>query len=140
MSNAEKTKVRILRRASGKLQSEVRPIVLEYKERRKKKKRAVEDETDQKYSEGVEAVQPLEGGLLRVARRSTKALSEGLDTYAQGRRRSAKEKKDGAIQDFIDNSAKAASASMKEASEVPVDIAESLGAKSYRKQMRKNLR
>ncbi len=140
MSKAEKMKVRILRRSRGKLHSEVQPIVLEYKERRKKKKKAVEDEEAEKYSEGLEDAQRLEGDLLRVARRSTKALSKGMDKYEQERNRSAKEKKDGAIEDFVDNSAKAASSYMKEASEIPVDIAESLGTKSYRKPVRKNLR
>ncbi len=140
MSKAEKMKLRVLRRSRGKLHSEVQPIVLEYKERRKKKKKAVEDEEAEKYSEGLEDAQRLEGDLLRVARRSTKALSKGMDKYEQERNRSAKEKKDGAIEDFVDNSAKAASAYMKEASEIPVDIAESLGTKSYRKPVRKNLR
>jgi hypothetical protein len=139
MSEAENRKVIVLRRTRGGLQSELRPIVIEYKKRRKKKRRAVEDD-DERYSEGLESVQRVEGNLVRVAKRSAKALSKGLDTYEQKRNRSAKEKKDGAIEDFVDNSAKAASTFMKEASEIPVDIAEALGGRSYRRQARKNLR
>jgi hypothetical protein len=139
MSEAENRKVIVLRRTPGGLQAEIRPIVIEYKKRRKTKRRAEEDE-DERYSEGLEDVQRLEGNLVRVAKRSARAFSKGIDTYEQERDRSAKEKKDGAIEDFVHNSAKAASASMKEASEIPVDIAEALGSRSYRRQARKNLR
>jgi|SRR5688572_28648877 len=138
MSETENRKVLVLRRTRGGLQSEVQPIVIEYKKRRKKK--AVEGEGEERYSEGLEDVQRLEGNLVRVAKRSTKAFSKGINTYETERNRSAKEKKDGAIEDFVDNSAKATSAFMKEASEIPVDIAETLGDRSYRKRTRKNLR
>lgn len=140
MSEAENRKVIVLRRTRGGLQSEVRPIVIEYKKRRRKKRQAAEDDGEERYSEGLEDVQRLEGNLVRVAKRSARVFSKGIDTYEQERDRSAKEKKDGVIEDFFHNSAKAASASMKEASEIPVDIAEALGGRSYRKQARKNLR
>src|SRR5688572_10220256 len=139
MSEAENRKVIVLSRTPGGLQSEIRPILIGYKKRRKTKRRVEEDE-DERYSEGLEDVQRLEGNLVRVAKRSARAFSTGIDTYEQERDRSAKEKKDGAIEDFVHNSAKAASASMKEASEIPVDIAEALGDRSYRKRTRKSLR
>lgn len=139
MSEAENKKVIVLRRTRDGLQSEIRPILIDYKKRLKKKRQA-SDNGKKRYSEGLEDVQRLEGDLLRVAKRSTKAFSKGMDTYEKERNRSAKEKKDGALEDFVHNSAKAASASMKEASEIPVDIAESLGGRSYRKQARKSLR
>src|SRR5688572_5051206 len=139
MSEAENRKVIVLRRTRSGLQSELRPIVIEYKKRRKNKRQSVEDD-DERYSEGLEDVQRLEGNLVRVAKRSTRVLSKGIDTYEQERDRSAKEKKDGALEDFVHNSAKAASASMKEASELPVDIAEALGDRSYRRRTRKSLR
>jgi hypothetical protein len=137
MREAENRKVIVLRRTRSGLQSELRPIVIEYKKRRKG--RAVEDD-DEKYSEGLEDVQRLEGNLVRVAKRSARAFSKGIDTYEQERDRSAKDKKDGALEDFVHNSAKAASASMKEASEIPVDLTEALGGRSYRRQARKSLR
>jgi len=123
----------------GTLQSEAQPIVLEYK-KRKKKKRTLEDEKEIRYSKDLKDVQKLEGNILRITKRSTHALSKGIDTYERERDNSAKEKKDGAVEDFVDNSAKAANTYMKEVSEIPMDIAETFGEKSYRKQTRKNLR
>lgn len=139
MTETEKKKVLVLRRSNGKLQSNVQPIVIEYKDR-KKKKRAVGDEDKEKYSEGLEDIQRMEGDVMRVAQRSAKAFSKGIDTYEQERKRSAKEKKDGAVEDFVHNSAKAASVYMKEASEIPVDIAESLNTEAYQKRLRQSLR
>jgi hypothetical protein len=138
MSEVEKKKLTVLSHSRGTLQSEVRPIVLQYKKR--KKKGGIEDDDEEKYSKGLKDVQQLEGNILRVTKRSTNALSKGIDTYEHERNLSAKEKKDGVIEDFVDNSAKAVSASMKEVSEIPVDIAESLKVTSFRKRARKNLR
>ncbi len=140
MNEVEKKKLTVLSRARGALQSEVKPIVLEYNKRKKKKKRAINDEEEEKYSKGLEDIQQLEGNILRVTKRSTNALSKGIDTYEHERNISAKEKKDGVIEDFVDNSAKAVSASMKEVNELPIDIVESLNIKSNRKRARKNLR
>jgi hypothetical protein len=139
MAETNKNKVRVLRRSRGKLQSEVQPIVLEYKERKKKRGAGADEETE-KYSEGLEDVQRLEGDMVRVAQRASRALSKGIDTYENERKRSAKEKTDGAVEDFVHNSAKATSAFMKEASEIPIDLAESVNTKSYRKRLRESLR
>jgi hypothetical protein len=139
MSEAKSDKPRVYRRTGGKLQSEVKPIILEYKGREKKSKPQPEEGKEQ-YSEGLEDVQVLEGNMVRIAQRAARAASKGLDTYEQERQRSAKEKTDGAIEDFFNNSAKAVSASLKEASDIPVDIVESINTESYRKQLRKNLR
>jgi len=138
MAESEKKKVLLLRRSSGKLQPALQPIVLEYKER-KKKARVEGESTEPKYSEGLEDVQRTEGDVMRVAQRSARALSKSLDTYEQERKRSAKEKRDGAIEDFPHNSAKAVSTYMKEMSDVPMDIAESLDTASYRKRLRDSL-
>ncbi len=138
MAQSEKKKVLVMRRSGGKLQPGLQPIVLEYKERKKKTKAEGETE-EERYSEGLEDVQRMEGDVMRVAQRSARALSKSLDTYDQERKRSAKEKKDGAIEDFAHNSAKAASTYMKEISEIPMDIAESLDTSSYRKRLRDSL-
>lgn len=139
MSESKTDKPRVLHRTGGKLQAEMKPIILEYKGRKKKSKPKAE-EGQAKYSEGLEDVQVLEGNMIRIAQRAAKAASKGLDTYEQERQRSAKEKTDGAIEDFFNNSAKATSAYLKEASDIPVDVVESLNTESYRKRMRKNLR
>jgi hypothetical protein len=139
MSESKSDKPRVLRRTGGKLQAEVEPIILEYKGRKKKRKPKPEDGQEQ-YTEGLDDVQVLEGNMVRIAQRAARAASKGLDTYEQERQRSAKEKTDGAIEDFFNNSAKAVSVSMKEASDIPVDIVESINTESYRKRLRKNLR
>lgn len=140
MAEPEKKKVLVMRRSSsGKLKPGLQPIVLEYRERRRKTRVAGEND-EPRYSEGLEDVQRAEGDVMRVAQRSARALSKSLDTYEQERRRSAKEKRDGAIEDFPHNSAKAVSTYMKEMSDVPLDIAESLDTSSYRKRLRENLR
>lgn len=140
MSESQNDKPRVLRRSGGKLQADMKPIVLEYKSRKKKSKTRTEDESPKKYSEGLEDIQVLEGDVIHIIQRAAKAASKGIDTYEHERQKSAKEKTDGAIEDFFNNSAKATSAYLKEASEIPVDIAESMNTKSYRKRLRKNLR
>lgn len=138
MAESEKKKVLLLHRSHGKLQAELKPIVLEYKSNKKKKKDNGDKQKEQ-YSEGLEDVQRFEGDAVRLAQKSAKAFSKSLDTYEQERKRSAKEKKDGAIEDFVHNSAKATSTYMKEASEIPIDLAESLNTGSYRKRLRDSL-
>jgi hypothetical protein len=139
MNRVQKKEQTALRLHRGKLQSEMRQIVLEYK-KGKKRKKVIEDEPKEKYSRDLEDIQQFEGNLLRLTKRSANALSKGLDTYERERKRSTKAKRDGAIEDFVDNSAKAANTYMKEVSEIPIDIAESLKIKPVRKRMRKNLR
>jgi hypothetical protein len=139
MSESKSEKPRVLRRTNGKLQNEMKPIVLEYKGR-KKKSAAKENDGQEKYSDGLEDIQVLEGDMMRVAQRVARAASKGLDTYEHERQKSAKEKTDGAIEDFFHNSAKAASATLKEASEIPVDLVDSINKESYRKRLRENLR
>ena len=140
MSESKSDKPRVLTRVRGKLQSEMKPIVLEYKTRKKKKTTDEEDEGQEKYSDGLKDIQVLEGDMMRVAQRAARAASKGIDTYEEERQRSAKEKTDGAIEDFFNNSAKATSAYLKEASEIPLDLVESINTESYRKRLRKNLR
>lgn len=139
MSESTNEGPRVFKKIGGKLQLEIKPIVLDFKGRRKKvKTEGIEDQ--EQYSEGLEDIQVLEGDVMRVAQRSIKALSKGIDTYEEERKKSAKEKTDGAIEDFLNNSAKATSAYLKEASEIPVDMAEAMDKGSYRKRLRKSLR
>ena len=141
MNESKADKPRVLRRTGGKLQSDMKPIVLEYKGRKKKTKETkAEDNGKEKYTEGLEDVQVLEGNMVRIAQRAAKAASKGLYTYEHERQKSAKEKTDGAIEDFFNNSAKATSAYLKEASDIPIDVVESINTESYRKRLRKNLK
>ena len=139
MSESGNNKPRVLRRSGGKLQPDIQPIVLEFKGRNKKSEPKA-DEVQEKYSAGLEEVQVLEGNVLRVAQRAVKAFSKGIDTYEHERQKSAGGKTDGAIEDFFQNSAKATSVYLKEASEIPVDLVESINTESYRRVLRKGLR
>ncbi len=139
MTEDENNKVRLLRLSRGKSQPELQPIVLEYKKRGKKSKNDGEG-AKVKYSKGLEDVQRLEGDVVRIAQKATKALSKGIDTYEREREQSSKDKTDGAIEDYFQNSAKAASTYLKEASDIPVDLVESVNKTSYRKRLRRSLR
>jgi hypothetical protein len=141
MPETDEKKVRVLRRSRGKLESDIRPIVLEYRERKKKKRdRRTDEDEGEKYSDSLKDVQRLERNSMRVAQRASRAVAKGIDTYETERKRSAREKTDGAIEDFAHNSAKATSTFLKEASEIPLDLADSLDTKTYRKRLRSRLR
>ena len=143
MSEEEKTRVRTVNRDTGSSEPAVKPIVLEYKKLKKKKQTAAAESGDdrkEKYSKGLEDIQRFEGNVVRITQKAAKALSKGVDVYEKEREKSAQEKTDGAIEDFINNSAKATSAYLKEASDIPIDLAESVSTESYRKRLRKNLR
>ena len=139
MTESKNLKPRLLRRTGGKLQSDMKPIVLEHKSRKKKSETKPEDGKE-KYTEGLEDVQVMEGNMIHIAQRVAKAASKGIDTYEQERQKSAKEKTDGAIEDFFNNSAKATSALLKEASDIPLDLVDSMNTESYRKRLRRNLK
>jgi hypothetical protein len=139
MTEVERKKVRVLHRADGELQSDVRPIVLNYK-KRKKTKTAGATAKKPKYSRGLEDVQRLGTDSVHIAQTASKALTKGLEAYERESQKSARAKRDGAIEDFINNAAKANSAYLKEASDIPVDIAESFSRTRTGKSLRKSLR
>ena len=134
----EVKKPRLFHRVRGDLKRGLEPIVIEY-ESDDEDDATVREDSEQ-YSEGLEDVQQLEADLVRVARRASNAVSKGIETYDDERSRSAKEKKDGAIEDFPHNSAKALSESLKEASEIPLDVADAITTKNYRKRLRRSLK
>jgi len=118
--------------------TKVKPIILEYTPKEAKKDSGSKSKA--KYSKRLEDVQTMEADILRVSQKAAKALSKGIDTYQTEREKSAEEKTDGAIEDFMHNSAKAMSASLKEASDIPVDIADSISSDANRKRLRRTLR
>src|SRR5688572_30799063 len=122
----EPLKPRVFRRTRGQLQPGLRPIVLEYVRDDESDDTEQDRERGEEYSEGLADIQQAEADFVRVARRATQAVAKGIDTYDQERRTSAKSKKDGAVEDFPHNSAKAMSAALKEASELPLDVADAI--------------
>lgn len=139
MSEDETEEVRTLRRTHGLFENDTRPIVLEYR-KRKQKIEGRDAEGKERYSPRLADIQRAEGAVMRVTQKAAKALAKGIDTYEHERQRSSEKKRDGSIEDFVVNSAKAASASLKEASDIPVDLAESVNRRSYRKRPRKSPR
>jgi hypothetical protein len=139
MTEEDKNPVPPMPSSDDQRQAGMHPIVLDYK-KRKKKTKGNGDVAQAKYSKGLEDIQILEGNLVRIAQRASKAVFKGVDTYERERKQSSKEKKDGAIEDFVYNSAKAASEFLKESSEIPVDLADSVNTKTYRKRLRRGLR
>jgi hypothetical protein len=137
MSEVESNKAQAQPMSGSNLPGESQPIVIEFK---KSKKKQEGKNGKPKYTSGLKDVQVLEGNLMKVARKATKALATGVDTYDRERQKSARSKTDGAIDDFFYNSAKAASASVKEAADIPVDLIESVNKTPMRKRLRKRLK
>jgi transketolase len=117
--------------AVSELRATGKPIVLDYKPKKKKNK---------KYSGGLGDWQRVEGRLSRINKRITEAVAQGASTYEKERKKSAGKKKDGAIREFIPNMGEAMSASLQEVSSVPADIAAAVNTKGSRRLLRNQLR
>lgn len=139
----EKVTPIVLKRSKNKSGDSLRPIVVDYSSRKKKRKEsedAVGGEPKPEYSSNLKDLQEVEGDLVSIARRASESVTKGLDTYDKARKKSARLKKDGAIEDFPHNATKAISAGLKEASEIPVDVVDAVLTRNIRKQIRRNLR
>jgi hypothetical protein len=134
------SKPRVFRRTHGQLEPGLHPIVIEYQSRREKRANTQAEAKTERYSSGLEDIQQAEADLVRVMRRATRAVAQGVETYDREREKSAKTKTDGAIEDFPHNSAKALSETLKEASEIPVDVADAITTQNYRRRLRRNLK
>lgn len=109
------------------------PIVLDLKKKKKKKSK-------RRYSKGLEEVQEVERHLTRSMHRLARATEQGMADYRKRRAKSAEEKKDGAIKDFIPNSGAALSRTLKEISPLPDDLAKAMDTKRNRRRLRRQLR
>ena len=138
--SADISKPRVYRRSHGHLEAGLRPIVLEMPSRREKRAKTKKEPKAERYTRGLADIQQAEADLLSVMRRATRAIAHGVDTYEREREKSAAMKIDGAIEDFPHNSAKALSETIKEASEIPVDVADAITTQNYRRQLRRNLK
>jgi hypothetical protein len=140
MSQDENSTGNIFDHSADQPEGATRPIVLKLKKGGKKRKKDEGGEKKVKYSRGLKDIQKFEGSMVGIARKATSALSKGVEVYDIEREKSSREKTDGAIEDFIHNTAKASSASLKEAADIPIDMAEAISPISYRKRLRRNLR
>ncbi len=136
---AEKAVNDALHQVPSQPEATVRPIVFEYKKAKKKKAKSASASTP-KYSRELEDIQVVSGDWVRATHKAVSALAKAIDAYDHERVQSAAEKKDGAIEDFPYNAGKAVSVWMKEASDIPLDVAESTKRRSYSKRVRKSLR
>ncbi len=109
-----------------------RPIVLEYKRSKKKKK--------QGYSKRFGDVQRTEAKLAKATEKAARAVAKGAEVYNDARKKSASNKRDGALRDFGPNLAEGLSESLRVASSIPVDVADALNTKSSRRLLRSQYR
>jgi hypothetical protein len=112
-------------------QERLRPIVLSIKKKKKRKRR---------YSKGLKEIQRMERHLTRSADRMARATEKGIKTYRKLSTKSARQKKDGAILDFIPNSGIALSRSLRIASTIPYDISQAMDTPQNRKRLKRQLR
>jgi len=130
-----------LRQSESGLEPDPKPIVLNYKKWKKQSSKKAETDTDKpRYTKGLADVQKMEGDAVQIAQTAARALSMSLDTYHEARQKSAKKKTDGALEDFIHNTAKATSTFLKETSDIPVEVADSISRSNMRKNLRKGIR
>ena len=140
MSEDEKIPESLIDRSANEPEGAMKPIVLKLKESSKKSKKKDVGDKKAKYSRGLKDIQEFEGNMVVIAKKASKALSKGVDVYDREREQSSREKMDGAIEDYLHNTAKASSAALKESADIPMDIAEAISPVSYRKRLRRGLR
>jgi hypothetical protein len=73
----------------------------------------------------LRSVQEIDEGLNKTALKITKAVQQGLETYAEARKESS-EKKDGAFHDVIENHSKALRKALPIAAEAPADLLDAI--------------
>jgi uncharacterized protein YdaT len=79
-----------------------------------------------KYSNSAtRSIQELDEGLTKTAQKITKAVQEGLDSYASARKESSS-KKDGAFHDVLQNHSKALRKALPIAAEAPADLLDAI--------------
>jgi hypothetical protein len=139
MSADDNQPVRVSDPSVAEVKQGPKPIILNYTKWKKKGNNKVK-EGKPKYSKGLKDIQCLECDVVHIAETGAMAFSKSINTYLEERGRSARKKKDGAIKDFLHNSAKATSTYMKETSDIPIDVADSLSKFTFRKNLRKGMR
>lgn len=133
-------KPKVYRRTGKRPATDQAPLTYEFRRSKGKSGGSLEQKPRKKYSAELEDIQQAHGDVVRIAHRTARAVYEGIDQYERALEKSAQAKKDGALKDFPQNSAKALSHSLKEVSVIPVDIADAVTRVNYRKRARRNLR
>lgn len=89
-----------------------------------------------KYSRGLRDIQRFDRGLAKASRKINEAVAEGLNKYLKDSDKSARKRRDGAIQDALENWAAAMGKTVRRASKAPEILASTLNTRSSRKQFR----
>lgn len=106
------------------------PVVIKLRD--KKRKRG--------SSKAARRLEYYEKRLSKSARRVSRGVKNGVDTYIDNRNRSERKRKDGALVDFCENAAKGIARAISESSPVLTDYSKALNTKRMRKQIRQFLR
>lgn len=106
------------------------PVVYKLKTRRKKKG----------SSKASRRLADIENRITKSIRRVSRGVKNGVDEYRDKRDRSQRKRRDGAVLDFCENTARGAARAISESSPVLTDIAKALNTKRLRKQIRQALR
>ncbi len=113
------------------LSPELAPPLVVQVDKKKRKKR---------YTRGLRDLQTTNRGFTRASRQLVRAVDEGMTRYLKESNRSAQKKRDGAWRDFGLNVADAIGAGLREASDVPADLARAFNTRGWRKSMRRSLK
>ncbi|MCJ7623900.1 MAG: hypothetical protein MUO76_10380 [Anaerolineaceae bacterium] len=108
-----------------------KPIVLSLKKKKKRKGR---------YSRGLEEIQRQERHFTRATHRLVRATEKGISSYRRSSLKSSRKKRDGVIRDFIPNSGKALSRTLRIASPLPNDIARAMDTRLFRRGLKRQIR
>ena len=107
-------------------------VIVEPTRDKKKKKK--------KYSRGLRDIQKFDIALAKANKRLNSAAAEGYSSYLKSSRKSARKRRDGAIQDAFKNWAKANGKTMRRASSAAEILADAMDTKSSRRNFRTMVR
>jgi hypothetical protein len=107
------------------------PVVIKLGKKKNKKKGS---------SQAAKRLEYYEKRMSKSARRVSRGIKNGVDTYIDNRNRSERKRRDGAILDFCENSAKGIARAISESTPVLTDYAKAMNTKKLRKQIRQFLR
>ncbi len=92
------------------------------------------------FTRGTKSFQKIEETVATTALSFAHAISKGLSTYLDARKKSAESKKDGAVQDMVVNVAKGVTETVKESSNIITDTAEAFDEIIFSTNIRKRMK
>lgn len=107
------------------------PVVIKLRDKKKKKRGS---------SKAARRLEDYEKRMAKSARRVSRGVKNGVDTYIDNRNRSERKRRDGALVDFCENTAKGIAKAISESSPILTDYTKALNTKQMRKQIRQFLR